>query len=64
MKGITIDYKKRLAEEPGKGHNRWHEAIPPVVEAAPGEEVEIRPATRSTARSPRRPRPTICARST
>ena len=41
MKGITIDYKKRLAEEPGKGHNRWHEAITPVVEAALGEEVEI-----------------------
>jgi formamidase len=41
MKSITIDYGKRLAEEPEKGHNRWHEAIPPVVEAALGEEVEI-----------------------
>ena len=41
MKSITIDYSKRLAEEPGKGHNRWHEAIAPVIEAAPGEEVEI-----------------------
>ncbi len=41
MKSITIDYKKRLAEEPEKGHNRWHEAITPVVEAAVGEEVEI-----------------------
>jgi formamidase len=41
MKSITVDYSKRLAEEPGKGHNRWHEAIPPVVEAAIGEEVEI-----------------------
>jgi len=41
MKSITIDRSKRLAEEPDKGHNRWHEAIPPVVEAAPGEEVEI-----------------------
>jgi formamidase len=41
MKSITVDYGKRLAEEPEKGHNRWHEAIVPVVEAAPGEEVEI-----------------------
>src|SRR5438067_11088191 len=41
MKSITIDYSKRLAEEPGKGHNRWHEAIAPVIETAPGEEIEI-----------------------
>ena len=41
MKSVTVDYSKRLADEPGKGHNRWHEAIAPVVEAAPGEEVEI-----------------------
>ncbi len=41
MKSITVDYSKRLAEEPQKGHNRWHEAIPPVIEAALGEEVEI-----------------------
>ena len=34
MKSITVDYGKRLAEEPGKGHNRWHEAIAPVVDAA------------------------------
>src|SRR5277367_4789837 len=41
MKSITVDYGKRLAQEPEKGHNRWHEAIAPVVEAALGEEVEI-----------------------
>ncbi|HEY1258829.1 MAG TPA: acetamidase/formamidase family protein [Stellaceae bacterium] len=41
MKSITVDYSKRHAEEAQKGHNRWHEAITPVVEAAPGEEVEI-----------------------
>jgi formamidase len=41
MKSITVDRGKRLAEEPGKGHNRWHEAIAPVVEVAIGEEVEI-----------------------
>jgi formamidase len=41
MKSITIDRSKKLADEPGKGHNRWHEAIAPVVEVAPGEEIEI-----------------------
>src|SRR5260370_6718242 len=41
MKSITVDYSKGLADEPGKGHNRWHEAIAPVIEAAPGEEIEI-----------------------
>ncbi len=41
MKSITVDYGKRLADEPGKGHNRWHEAIASVIEVAPGEEVEI-----------------------
>jgi acetamidase/formamidase len=41
MKRITIDRRKRLAEEPEKGHNCWHEGIPPAFEAALGEEVEI-----------------------
>ncbi len=41
MKSITIDYGKRLAEEPGKGHNRWHDVIAPVVDAVPGKAVEI-----------------------
>jgi formamidase len=41
MKSITVDYRKRLAQEPEKGHNRWHEAIVPVVEVAVGEEIEI-----------------------
>lgn len=39
MKRITINYNKRCADEPDKGHNRWHPKIPAVVEAAPGEEV-------------------------
>jgi formamidase len=38
-KRIDINRAKRLAEEPGKGHNRWHPDIPPVLEAEPGEEV-------------------------
>jgi formamidase len=41
MKSITVDYSRRLVAEPGKGHNRWHEAIAPVLEAELGEEVEI-----------------------
>ena len=41
MKSITVDRGKRLAAEPDKGHNRWHEAITPVIEVEVGEEVEI-----------------------
>jgi formamidase len=41
MKSIELDYTKRLAAEPTKGHNRWHPDIPPVVEADPGEEVVL-----------------------
>ena len=40
-KSIEIDRKKRLRDEPGKGHNRWHPDIAPVIEAAPGEEVAL-----------------------
>ncbi|HEU4493121.1 MAG TPA: acetamidase/formamidase family protein [Rubrobacteraceae bacterium] len=36
---ISIDPFKPLAEEPGIGHNRWHEAIEPVVEVDPGDTV-------------------------
>ena len=38
MKSIEIDRNKRLKEEPGKGHNRWHPDIPPVLEVDPGDE--------------------------
>ena len=34
---IGIDPSKTLAEEPGTGHNRWHEAIEPVAEVDPGD---------------------------
>jgi formamidase len=40
-KSIEIDRAKPLKDEPGKGHNRWHPDIPPVVEVAPMEEVTI-----------------------
>jgi len=39
MKSIEIDRHKRLKEEPGKGHNRWHPDITPVLEVDPEEEV-------------------------
>jgi len=38
-KGISIDRTKRLAEEPHKGHNRWHPDISPVLEVEPLEEI-------------------------
>jgi formamidase len=36
---VSIDPSKPLSEEPGSGHNRWHEAIEPVVEVDPGDTV-------------------------
>jgi formamidase len=41
MPSIEIDRSKRLKEEPGKGHNRWHPDVPPVLEVNPGEEVVL-----------------------
>lgn len=38
---VTADPWKPLAEQPGVGHNRWHEDIPPVVEVEPGDRVII-----------------------
>ena len=34
---VSIDPSKPLSEEPGTGHNRWHEDIEPVVEVDPGD---------------------------
>jgi formamidase len=36
---VQIDRSKSLAEEPRTGHNRWHEAIPPIVRVEPGDQV-------------------------
>jgi formamidase len=36
---ISIDPFKPLGGESGTGHNRWHEAIEPVVEVDPGDTV-------------------------
>ncbi len=41
MKSVRVDRRRHLAEEPHTGHNRWHPAVAPVVEAAPGEEVVL-----------------------
>ncbi len=34
---IEIDPAKPLAEEPGAGHNRWHESVEPVAEVEAGD---------------------------
>ncbi|MDA0798079.1 MAG: acetamidase/formamidase family protein [Chloroflexi bacterium] len=47
MKSIELDRTKSLLEEPGKGHNRFHPDIEPVLEVEQGEEVVIE--TRSAA---------------
>jgi formamidase len=36
---IAIDPSKPLREQPDNGHNRWHEAIEPVLEVDPGDTV-------------------------
>ena len=36
---VSIDPSKPLSEEPETGHNRWHEAIEPVVEIDPGDTI-------------------------
>jgi formamidase len=38
---VSVDLTKCLAEEPGTGHNRWHEAIPPLVTVDPGDTVVL-----------------------
>lgn len=39
MKSIRIDRNKRLRDDPGTGHNRWHPDIEPLLEVKPGEDV-------------------------
>src|ERR671918_385682 len=36
---VHVDPFRPLGEEPGTGHNRWHEAIDPVTEVDPGDTV-------------------------
>ena len=41
MQSIKIDRKKRLKDDPGTGHNRWHPHIEPLLEVEPGEAVRL-----------------------
>jgi formamidase len=41
VKIVEIDRSKSLSEQPNTGHNRWHPAISPILEADPGEEVSL-----------------------
>ncbi len=34
---VRVDHRRPLAAQPGVGHNRWHPAIPPVLEVGEGE---------------------------
>jgi formamidase len=36
---ISVEARARLAEQPGTGHNRWHEDVPPIIEVEPGDSV-------------------------
>lgn len=38
---VQIDRSKSLAQDPSRGHNRWHEDIPPIVKIAPGDQVVL-----------------------
>jgi formamidase len=38
---ISVDAHQPLSGQPDLGHNRWHEAIPPVAEVDPGDTVSI-----------------------
>ena len=37
MKSIELDYGKRCADEPSKGHNRWHPDIRPPSRPTPAK---------------------------
>jgi formamidase len=38
---VRIDRSRPLAAESGTGHNRWHEAIPPILRVQPGDRVVL-----------------------
>jgi len=38
---VKIDRSRSLAQEPGTGHNRWHEDIPPILRIQPGDQVVL-----------------------
>lgn len=38
---LRLDKSKRLATQPGRGHNRWHPDIPPLLRIDPGDEAVL-----------------------
>ncbi|GIS95139.1 MAG: hypothetical protein CM1200mP22_23760 [Dehalococcoidia bacterium] len=38
---VEIDRSKRLKDDLGKGHNRWHPDITPIIEVDLDEEVSL-----------------------
>jgi formamidase len=38
---ICVDSSRRLRDEPGSGHNRWHPDLEPLVSVAPGVELTL-----------------------
>ena len=38
---IRIDRSKRLKDDPGTGHNRWHPDVPPILEVGENENIVI-----------------------
>jgi formamidase len=36
---LSINFEKRIGEDPGPSHNRWHESVPHAVEVASGDTV-------------------------
>ncbi|MFT5392806.1 MAG: formamidase [Gammaproteobacteria bacterium] len=41
MKTVKIARDRRLRDDPGTGHNRWHPDIAPILTAAPGEDLVL-----------------------
>ncbi|MEZ5740516.1 MAG: acetamidase/formamidase family protein [Burkholderiaceae bacterium] len=41
MQAIRIHRDRRLRDDPGTGHNRWHPDIPPLLTVRPGETIEV-----------------------
>ncbi len=38
---VEVDSARRLREQPGTGHNRWHPGIAPIVRVEPGTELTL-----------------------
>ncbi len=38
---VSVDIHRRLADQPGTGHNRWHPDIEPIVSVGQGQEITL-----------------------